>query len=142
MMIDIQELVSATNFGRLMAVFLWIYALMSPISGIFATNSIQVLFGFYPSQEHFFQIQGGVFHIVMAFGYLMPAYDLKRFDSLVVFTIIVKLFATIFLFLYFILGSSNWLIFVSGLVDFLMSLIVFYLYKKYSEVSFNLGTRI
>ena len=36
MMIDIHELVSATNFGRLMAVFLWIYALMSPISGIFA----------------------------------------------------------------------------------------------------------
>lgn len=36
MMVDIAELVSATNFGRLMAVFLWIYALMSPISGIMA----------------------------------------------------------------------------------------------------------
>jgi len=36
MMVDIHELVSAENFGRLMAVFLWIYALMSPISGIIA----------------------------------------------------------------------------------------------------------
>jgi len=36
MMIDIAELVTATNFGRLMAVFLWIYALMSPISGVIA----------------------------------------------------------------------------------------------------------
>ncbi|MDR3651807.1 MAG: MFS transporter [Paludibacter sp.] len=36
MMIDIHELVSAENFGRLMAVFLWIYALMSPISGVIA----------------------------------------------------------------------------------------------------------
>jgi MFS family permease len=36
MMIDIPELVSAQNFGRLMAVFLWIYAFMSPISGIIA----------------------------------------------------------------------------------------------------------
>ena len=36
MMIDIAELVSATKFGRLMAVFLWIYALMSPVSGIIA----------------------------------------------------------------------------------------------------------
>jgi MFS family permease len=36
MMQDIQELVSAENFGRLMAVFLWIYALMSPVSGIIA----------------------------------------------------------------------------------------------------------
>nr|WP_315203518.1 MFS transporter [uncultured Flavobacterium sp.] len=33
---DIQELVSGENFGRLMAIFLWIYALMSPISGIIA----------------------------------------------------------------------------------------------------------
>lgn len=36
MMTDIPELISAANFGRLMAVFLWIYALMSPISGIIA----------------------------------------------------------------------------------------------------------
>jgi ACS family D-galactonate transporter-like MFS transporter len=36
MMIDIAELEMAANFGRLMAVFLWIYALMSPVSGIIA----------------------------------------------------------------------------------------------------------
>lgn len=36
MMGDIQELESAANFGRLMAVFLWIYGLMSPISGMIA----------------------------------------------------------------------------------------------------------
>ena len=33
---DIPELLSGENFGRLMAIFLWIYALMSPISGIIA----------------------------------------------------------------------------------------------------------
>lgn len=36
MMIDIAELETAANFGRLMAVFLWIYALMSPVAGIIA----------------------------------------------------------------------------------------------------------
>ena len=36
MQIDISELQSATNFGHLMAVFLWIYGLMSPVSGIIA----------------------------------------------------------------------------------------------------------
>lgn len=36
MEIDIPDLITATNFGRLMAIFLWIYALMSPISGIIA----------------------------------------------------------------------------------------------------------
>lgn len=36
MMGDIAELQSATNFGRLMAIFLWIYGLMSPVSGLIA----------------------------------------------------------------------------------------------------------
>ncbi len=36
MMEDISELISATNFGRLMAIFLWIYAFMSPVSGMIA----------------------------------------------------------------------------------------------------------
>lgn len=36
MMVDIPELAKAENFGLLMAIFLWIYALMSPISGIIA----------------------------------------------------------------------------------------------------------
>lgn len=36
MMMDISEMESAANFGRLMAVFLWIYGLMSPVAGIIA----------------------------------------------------------------------------------------------------------
>jgi MFS family permease len=34
MMQDISELESAANFGRLMAIFLWVYGLLSPISGL------------------------------------------------------------------------------------------------------------
>ena len=36
MQLDIEELQDATNFGYLMAAFLWIYGLTSPISGIIA----------------------------------------------------------------------------------------------------------
>lgn len=36
MMIDITELETAANFGRLMAVFLWIYGFMSPFAGMIA----------------------------------------------------------------------------------------------------------
>jgi MFS family permease len=36
MQMDILELQSATNFGYLMAIFLWIYGFMSPISGMIA----------------------------------------------------------------------------------------------------------
>lgn len=33
---DIHELEKAENFGRLMAIFLWIYGLMSPVAGLIA----------------------------------------------------------------------------------------------------------
>lgn len=36
MQTDILELESASNFGRLMAIFLWIYGLMSPVAGLVA----------------------------------------------------------------------------------------------------------
>jgi Sugar phosphate permease len=36
MQVDIAELESAANFGRLMAVFLWIYGFMSPVAGMIA----------------------------------------------------------------------------------------------------------
>jgi len=36
MQMDIAELQSATNFGYLMAIFLWIYGFMSPVAGIVA----------------------------------------------------------------------------------------------------------
>ena len=34
MQIDIAELQSDTNFGRLMAIFLWVYGLMRPLAGM------------------------------------------------------------------------------------------------------------
>ena len=37
--IDIVELQTATNFGYLMAIFLWIYGLMSPLSGMIADRT-------------------------------------------------------------------------------------------------------
>lgn len=36
MQVDIKELESATSFGYLMAIFLWVYGLMSPVAGIIA----------------------------------------------------------------------------------------------------------
>lgn len=36
MQVDIHELQSATNFGYLMGIFLWVYGFMSPVSGIVA----------------------------------------------------------------------------------------------------------
>lgn len=39
MQLDIKELQSATNFGYLMGIFLWIYGIMSPVSGMIADKT-------------------------------------------------------------------------------------------------------
>lgn len=39
MQMDIAELRSATNFGHLMAIFLWIYGIVSPLSGMIADKA-------------------------------------------------------------------------------------------------------
>lgn len=39
MQVDIAELEEAVNFGRLMAIFLWIYGLVSPVAGPSPTGS-------------------------------------------------------------------------------------------------------
>ena len=69
----------------------------------------------------------------MAIGYAMAAYDLKRFKQLIVFSIIVKFIATIFLLLYFIILSSQLLIVLSGSSDFVMGLVILFLYKKLDQ---------
>jgi sugar phosphate permease len=47
MMKEVDALVSAANFGRLMAVFLWLYALLSPFAGLLAdrANRKRILVG-------------------------------------------------------------------------------------------------
>ena len=73
MMVNFTELDSAANFGRLMAIFLWIYALMSPISGLiadrfnrkwliagslFVWSAVTLLMGYATSFNHLYILRG------------------------------------------------------------------------------------
>ena len=83
------------------------------------------LFGFGICYERFFATQGGVFHIVMSVGYLMAAYNVDQYRSLAVFSIIVKIMATVFLFTYFIVVEKIWLVLISGISDGLMGIVIY-----------------
>ena len=112
-------------------VFLWLVAFHSLIVGIgliILPTTVFESLGFNPTFDRFFSTQGGVFHIAMAVCYAMAAYDKIKFRQLIVFSVIVKFIATIFLFSYFIFVSSLWLIILSGITDFLMGIIILYLY--------------
>lgn len=120
------------NSTKLLSIFLWLVALHSFAVGvglIVLPLSLLKFFGYGVCAERFFPSQGGVFHIAMAVGYAMAAYNLKRYECLIIFSIVVKFMATVFLFTYFILVSSIWLVLLSGISDFLMGLIILILYR-------------
>ena len=84
--------------------------------------------GFASVNEPFFPVQGGMFHIIMAVGYALAGADLKFFAGLIIFSIIVKMLAMIFLIGYYLMFESKKIIFVSGVVDGVMGIFILYGY--------------
>lgn len=118
---------------KILSYFLYLVALHSFGVGlglIFLPISVFAQIGFEQTFDRFFSSQGGVFHIVMAICYFLAGYDKIKFKELIMFSYVVKLIATVFLLTYFILISSKLLIFISCITDFLMGIIIFYLYRK------------
>lgn len=124
---------------KLFKVFLWLIAFHSFFVGILLIilpPNIMELFGFHV-QERFFQVQGGVFHIVMSVCYYMITLNIAKGKHLTILTFTAKFIATLFLISYFLFANHVITIFLSGLGDFLMAIVtlLFYIniYKRSSE---------
>ena len=118
---------------KLLSVFLYLVAIHSFVVGIgliFLPGSVFQFLGFIQTFDRFFSTQGGVFHIAMFFAYAMAAYNLIKYKQLIVFSILVKFIATIFLLSYFIFISNQWLIILSGISDLIMAIITLVLYRN------------
>ncbi|MGK9476388.1 hypothetical protein [Melioribacter sp. OK-6-Me] len=121
------------SYNKLLSVFLWLVALHSLLVGIgliIMPGSLVEFMGYTSCNERFFRAQGGVFHIAIAVGYALSAYNPKRFECLIIFSIIVKFIATVFLLSYWIFVTSLALIIISGVSDFLMGIIILFLFDK------------
>lgn len=97
--------------------------------------------GFAPLSEPFFPVQGGVFHVVMAVGYFMAARDLEQNRSLVVFAIVVKTLATVFLLTYWLLINRLPLVLASGLADGAMGILLALGYRAWRRTRIQGGVR-
>lgn len=86
-------------------------------------------FGF-DSGNRFFQVQGGIFHIVMCMAYVLATINLRHNAKLILFIIIAKSIATIYLLMYYFLVTHVITILLSGLADGLMGLAVFLLWNS------------
>ena len=122
------------RIGSVLRFWLWSLALHSVAVGlglIWHPAALLSQIGYAPCSEPFFPTQGGVFHIIMGVGYSMAAWDPLRFRGLVVFTIVVKTLATIFLIIYWLINPSFQVILLSGLVDGVMAGVLAVLYRRW-----------
>ena len=121
------------GYNRYLTLFLWLVALHSLAVGIgliALSDAFLVRLGYAGSAERFFRTQGGVFHIAMALGYAMAASNLKRYECLLLFAVMVKSIATLFLFSYALFVKNLAVIWFSGMADFVMAMVIWYLYRK------------
>ncbi len=99
--------------------------------------------GFSPDCEHFFPAQGGVFHLLMFVVYLMGATHIEKYHYFIVFSIFVKAVATFFLMMYCFAAEFKWIVFLSGIADCVMGLMIFWAFQYYlrSKKSTALGVK-
>ena len=109
----------------LLLILIAIHSFCVGVGLIIRPAELMQLFGFGVCYERFFPTQGGVFHIVMVVAYLMAAYNVDENHSLIIFSIIVKIMATVFLFTYFIAVEKIWLVLASGLSDGIMGIAIY-----------------
>ena len=100
--------------------------------------------GFNPDCDHFFPAQGGVFHLLMFVVYLTGATHIEKYYHFIVFSIFVKAAATLFLMIYCFTAEFKWVIFLSGIGDGVMGLMIFLAFQYYlrSKKLSALGVKI
>lgn len=87
--------------------------------------------GFKSGYERFFPAQGGVFHLLMAAAYSLGAINPQKYHFLIVFSVLVKAAATIFLFVYCFAVEFKWIILVSGVSDGVMGTAIYIAFCRY-----------
>ena len=113
---------------------LWLVAVHSILMGlalIFQPAILMEWSGFKSGYERFFPAQGGVFHLLMAVAYSLGATDSRKYHFLIVFSVIVKAVATVFLIVYCITVEFKWIILASGIGDGVMGTSIFIAFRRY-----------
>jgi hypothetical protein len=119
---------------KLLSTVLGLVAIHSLAMGLILIAQPAVLMafaGFSPDYEHFFPAQGGVFHLLMFVVYLMGATHIEKYYYFIVFSIFVKAVATFFLTIYCFAAEFKWIVFLSGIADGVMGLMIFLTLQYY-----------
>ena len=129
---------------KLLSTVLWLVAVHSIAMGLTLITQPDVLMewsGFRFEFERFFPAQGGVFHLLMAVAYSLGAVNSQKYYFLIVFSVIVKVFATLFLFVYCFNVEFKWIILISGIGDGVMGMTIFIALRHYLYFQTTHGKR-
>ena len=117
---------------KYLKILLWLIAIHSFCVAfllILLGDEGMAIFGF-PGGNRFFQVQGGVFHIVMCVAYVLASLDIKKSRPLIIFIVSAKFIATFYLLAYYLLFDPILTILLSGLADGIMGIAVLLLWQK------------
>jgi hypothetical protein len=116
---------------KYLRIFLWLVALHSFVVALLLIllNEDGVRYFGFNGGHPFFQVQGGVFHIVMCVAYLLAASDLPKAKKLIIFIVSAKTIAMIYLMIYYVFVSPITILLIAGLGDGIMALIIFWLWR-------------
>lgn len=121
--------ISPRPHNRALEIFLYLLAIHSGAVGLLLIVLPIEAFGFFGISvcNRFFPTQAGVFHLMMAVIYMVAARRLGVDTIFAELTIGIKLTATAFLLTYYIFKENVPIILMSGIVDFVMGLGVYFL---------------
>ena len=136
----------STDLLKLFLLFMAVHSSLVGIALLFLPAPYLEFFGLSGDEYTFFQAQGGIFHIVMAFAYILSIRYIYLPDSrfppsessgLIIFAISAKSMAAVFLAVYFFLFDKAWIIILSGFGDAVMAVVLFVLYRRYMNSILN-----
>ena len=119
---------------KLLSTVLGLVAIHSLVMGLTLIAQPTVLMefaGFSPDCDYFFPAQGGVFHLLMFGVYVMGAIHIEKYHYFIVFSIFVKAVATFFLTIFSFTVEFKWIVFLSGVADCVMGLMIFWAFQYY-----------
>ena len=128
--------------AKFLSMVLWLVTIHSITIGMALITQPAFLMewsGFRSDDEPFFPAQGGVFHLLMAVAYSLGATDAQKYYLLIIFSVIVKAIATLFLFVYCFFIEFKWAIFYFGVADGIMGVTIFIALRHYLNVQTTNG---
>ena len=132
-MIGIQYITNPEKRLTLVLILTSIHSFCVGIGLILQLPILMEWFGFGHIAQSFFPAQGGIFHILMSVAYTIAALRPNKNDDLIKFIIIVKIAATLFLFIYFLFIDPIWMILLSGINDGVLAILILTSYKSFKN---------